>query len=1123
MHRYPSVVVVLVLCFQLVPLSPAGGDGSARAPEPLATGHLGSIVLSNFTSARMDNVTVRKDGAVQLNRSRDYYALDQFQVSPVSKASYNPSVAVNSKNEFLVTWEGSEAATGYDVFMQRYDQRGIKLGNQVTVCNATGHQTWPTVAVDSKDNRLVAWQDARSSSQPDIYARLFDPNGSAIGDELRICVTAGYQERPTIAAGPNDTYIVTWQDSRSGDPILWFQRLDGIGGRLGEPTSTGYVVSLSQNVRPRLDVDSKGNFVITWQSNYFHPMAQRFNETGAKLGNVMQLNTTKTMQEGPDIKFDSNDNFTVAWADDRNGNLNPKIYAQRFNDTGTMLDTSFLCSNTIDENYDPSIAFNTRDDLMVTWHDLNRAPSSVYFRSFNESGAPLGPASIVARKNTDLQNPVIGLNSNDSFMIVWIDYNTGTIYARPYLCPFVGSGNLTTGTVTCPDDFWMWNNISANSSYENAAKNSLDLMFSTDNGTSWLPVPANGSLEQAGKARELRIRAGFTSTDNLTSPRLFNITLNYTSNLVPSASLPPDFSTFRNSNTSISVFASDEDGDLLTYAWAQAGGQAVGMNGADTTEMAFTPRSSGLFSFRVTVNDGYNESLPAVINITVINRIPAVSAGPDLFAWKNSLVNLNATGDDPDSDLLDYTWTQVAGDFSYLTGQGGPGVSFPASRTGSFAFQVVASDGENESLPSLVNLTVWSRPPSAVLEASSTNVTFGYPVIFNASGSNDSDGNITAYNFRFGDGNESGWGPNSISIHTFGAPGKYNATVEVRDEDGNYSTSEGLEVLIWSPPPPPPELVPRITITSPSPGQRFNVSELTVSFTLENFTASPGAGWILFQMDSGPERNWTSGEPCTFTNLSNGNHALRAQLVNASDVRLTNTEATAFVSFVVELPVLPARADLSVLASDIQLEPSRPTASDTITVSVKVLNRGAGGAGTFGVRYLLDGARVGDDNISSLAVGASTVLWFSLKASAGAHELKIVIDASNIVAEENESNNEAVLEFKVASKSSPVSPSTNWGLIAAAAAIVALVLVALLVVSRRRKRTVVILQPQQYSQPGPAATSPGTPAPPPIPLPVEPPSPPPQAPPVPPPVPPPESISPAPQAPPPQRPPVNWQ
>ena len=86
--------------------------------------------------------------------------------------------------------------------------------------------------------------------------------------------------------------------------------------------------------------------------------------------------------------------------------------------------------------------------------------------------------------------------------------------------------------------------------------------------------------------------------------------------------------------------------------------------------------------------------------------------------------------------------------------------------------------------------------------------------------------------------------------------------------------------------------------------------------------------------------------------------------------------------------------------------PTSAKIGTTYPITVTVTNSGSGDAGSFLV-YLYDGSRrVGSMTVSSLQAGQSTTLTLNwVPTTAGTRNLRIRVDATNLITESNENNN----------------------------------------------------------------------------------------------------------------------
>ncbi len=166
-------------------------------------------------------------------------------------------------------------------------------------------------------------------------------------------------------------------------------------------------------------------------------------------------------------------------------------------------------------------------------------------------------------------------------------------------------------------------------------------------------------------------------------------------NRAPVADAGMDRAVVRNAPAALDGLGSrDPDGDPLEYAWTQLAGPSVPLAGGSTPGPTFTPASPGTYTFRLTVRDGWGGSSSDTVDVTVSNRAPTADAGPDRSAREGTEVALDGTGSsDPDADALSFSWMQVGGPATALTGADTAAPRFVPTEAGTYTFELAVEDG----------------------------------------------------------------------------------------------------------------------------------------------------------------------------------------------------------------------------------------------------------------------------------------------------------------------------------------------------------------------------------------------------------------------------------------------
>ncbi len=159
-------------------------------------------------------------------------------------------------------------------------------------------------------------------------------------------------------------------------------------------------------------------------------------------------------------------------------------------------------------------------------------------------------------------------------------------------------------------------------------------------------------------------------------------------------------------------------GDLLSFSVVT--GPVHGALSGTPPDLTYTPAPdfTGADSFSFLVTDGFGDSVPATVSVTVtpVNTRP-IANGQALATQQDTALSLTLTGDDDDGDSLSFTVSEppahgaLSGDAPNLTYT--PDESFVGIDT--FGFTV--SDAAATSLPALVHVVVTALSPENVAPA----------------------------------------------------------------------------------------------------------------------------------------------------------------------------------------------------------------------------------------------------------------------------------------------------------------------------------------------------------------------------------------------------------------------
>jgi hypothetical protein len=253
----------------------------------------------------------------------------------------------------------------------------------------TGDQVSPSLAMASDASFVVVWQNARSGdTSASIQGQRYASDGSPAGPQLQVSShTTADQEFPVVAAAPDGRFVVVWTSE----------------GGAGTDTS-------STSVQARL-----------------------YDSSGSPLRGDFQVNSyTPSYQAQPAAAMGADGRFVVVWQGTRGGFGPDTLYSiqgQRFASDGSKQGGEFqVNSYTANYQMSPSVSMRGDGDFVVVWHSYGSAgtdtsSASIQGQRYASDGARRGREFQVNTYTWSQQtNASVQAMTNGSFVVVWESY-----------------------------------------------------------------------------------------------------------------------------------------------------------------------------------------------------------------------------------------------------------------------------------------------------------------------------------------------------------------------------------------------------------------------------------------------------------------------------------------------------------------------------------------------------------------------------------------------------------------------------------------------------------------------------------------------------------------------------
>jgi hypothetical protein len=198
----------------------------------------------------------------------------EFQVNQFISNQHNPAVAAlqDGSGGYVIAWisEREKTAQGVDVYARVFSAAGAPRTDEFAVDSAAGDCSSPAVAALPDGSFTVVWNQrdlAVPTNSFDIWGRNFNTSGNPTGPDFRInTYLYGDQYNPKIASGPSGSLVVWTSLAQDGSQEGIFGRFLAGGTQPSGDEIPVNTTTLSHQIHPAVAWNGVDRFVVVWAS-----------------------------------------------------------------------------------------------------------------------------------------------------------------------------------------------------------------------------------------------------------------------------------------------------------------------------------------------------------------------------------------------------------------------------------------------------------------------------------------------------------------------------------------------------------------------------------------------------------------------------------------------------------------------------------------------------------------------------------------------------------------------------------------------------------------------------------------------------------------------------------------
>jgi hypothetical protein len=173
--------------------------------------------------------------------------------------SWNPSIAIDSQDNIYVVWD-DDTPGDYEILMKKSMNGGTTWTQKRLTWNS-GDSRFPSITIDSKDNIYVVWEnDKPNLFNTEIFLKK-STNGGTSWTQKRLTRTFDGSWNPKIAIDSKDNIYVVWDDWTPGNGEIFLKKSTNGGTSWTQKRLTR---TSGDSFAPSIAIDSLDNIYVVW-------------------------------------------------------------------------------------------------------------------------------------------------------------------------------------------------------------------------------------------------------------------------------------------------------------------------------------------------------------------------------------------------------------------------------------------------------------------------------------------------------------------------------------------------------------------------------------------------------------------------------------------------------------------------------------------------------------------------------------------------------------------------------------------------------------------------------------------------------------------------------------------